>query len=72
MYGGRHWPVPDFRLEVNHLSSILLGIKVKRLSRVLQIASYDGVLRYTVSHEMKPGGELTTDTDVELRVGRLT
>ena len=33
------------------------------------MTSYDGILRYTVSHEIKPGGELTTDTDVELRVG---
>jgi len=42
-----------------------------KLTRVLQITSYDGIMRYKVSHEMKPGGELTTDTDVELRVGRL-
>ncbi|XP_078373536.1 basement membrane-specific heparan sulfate proteoglycan core protein-like [Oculina patagonica] len=31
------------------------------------MTSYDGILRYTVSHEMKPDGELTTDTDVQLR-----
>lgn len=37
----------------------------------LQMTSYDGILRYTVSHEMKPDGELTTDTDVQLRVGRV-
>lgn len=37
---------------------------------ILQVRSYDGILRYTVSYEMKPGGELTTDTDVELTVCR--
>ena len=34
-----------------------------------QITSYDGILRYTVSHEMDPGGKLTSETDVQLRVG---
>lgn len=38
-------------------------------SYFLQIASYDGILRYTVSHEMDPGGEMTSETDVQLRVG---
>lgn len=36
---------------------------------ILQITSYDGILRYTVSHEMDPGGKLTSETDVQLRVG---
>ncbi|XP_068699347.1 basement membrane-specific heparan sulfate proteoglycan core protein-like isoform X3 [Montipora foliosa] len=30
------------------------------------ITSYDGIMRYKVSHEMSPGGELTTDTDVQI------
>ncbi|PFX26969.1 basement membrane-specific heparan sulfate proteoglycan core protein-like isoform X2 [Stylophora pistillata] len=31
------------------------------------ITSYDGILRYTVSHEMQPGGELTSEIDVQLK-----
>lgn len=29
-------------------------------------------MRYTVSHEMNPGGELTSETDVQITVGALT
>ena len=36
--------------------------------RPSQISSYGGILRYTVSHEAQPGGELTSETDVQLKV----
>ena len=60
----------DLQLSFKLISSLFLA-DLSTDCFLAQITSYDGIMRYKVSHEMSPGGELTTDTDVQITVSSL-